>query len=158
MPAKAEAASEKLRYQRPQDWRGAFLGNEDTRREVSIRGLLGDDSYPGPGDSPVLWTVNVTIAHLTPAKSIYFGKATPPTQKVADGQDRAEVKIEVGHARGSKAPSQTCTIKCEIAHLDGLAAAFTAALMIARRDGIIPIARGTKPWNVGKMGQRGSPA
>lgn len=154
----ARTAVEKPRYQRPQDWRGAMVTHEGIRREVSIRGLLGDDSYPGPGDVPILWTVNVTIAHLQPAESVYSGKGTLPVQKVADGEQRTSLKLEIGHARGSKAPVQTCTINCELAHLDGLAAALTAALMVGRRDGTIPIARGIRPWNVGKMGDRNTPA
>lgn len=145
--AAVRSATAKPRYQRSQDWMGPLVQGVDNVREVTVRGMGGDESLR-PADSPVLWTVQVKLAHSTETGDMYHGGFVRPGPRkpYADPSDAARLEITFGHARGCDEPPRTYEIDCDLAHLDTLAETLTAALMIARREGTIPIAKGIKPW------------
>jgi hypothetical protein len=138
--AVAKRTEEKARYQRPQDWRGALVYEEHLHRKVSIKGLAG------PMESPIVWQVYVTVEHISKGESAYHKPATPVPDRIAEGNQPARVTLDIGHYRGGKTPSRKYEIECELGHLDMLAETLTAALMAARRDGMIPLTRGIRPW------------
>lgn len=131
------------------DWWGTLVHHAKARHAVAVQGMCGDESLR-PADSPILWTVDLEISYGQPVESIYLPKEPQqPTAGFTDPTDEVRLKITIGHARGrDDVPPKTCEIECEFGHLDNLAETLTQALMVARRDGLLPIVRGMKPWQV----------
>ncbi|MDO8500470.1 MAG: hypothetical protein Q7S20_01345 [Gemmatimonadaceae bacterium] len=149
MPAKKRKAAPetatalKLRHSRPQGWRGSMVTDEMTSGSVSVKAIVADDSFL-PADSPILWSVGVTIHHDRAAQSLYLPTTTG---QYANPRDHVLINVDIAHPRGAEdGRSRGTTIECELAHLDTLVEALSAALLIGRRDGTLPVAKGIKPW------------
>lgn len=142
------------RHDRIRDWMGPLVTDAAILHSVSARGLQGDESLR-PADSPVLWEVGVRIEHHTPVPSVYSVAPGEEFQRgeFAAGTDKATLTITISHPRGVESEPKTYEIDCDLAHLDTLAETLTAALVVGRRDGIIPVATGIKPWTA-TVGQR----
>lgn len=139
-------AVEKPRYQRPQDWRGAMIHQERLLSTVQVSGWESEQTYEGPERTQPLWKVDLRITHGIKAKSVYFGKKSPSSERIVPGTEPVSLEVTVGRIRGGeKREDESFTIGCELAHLDILQQALTAALAIGRRDGTLPIAKGVKP-------------
>jgi hypothetical protein len=141
--AASAAAALKLKRQRPDGWRGALVTDELTSGSVSVRAIAGDDSCL-PFDSPILWSVGVTIHHDRAAESLYL---KPSGEQYANPTNHVHINVDIAHPRGGEdGRVKGTTIDCELGHVDSLLEALYAALTIGRRDGTIPIAKGIPPW------------
>lgn len=144
----------RFRNDRPRDWIGPLVTREKVRNEVFVQGMQGDESLR-PADSPILWTVDVGIASTSRMGSVYLEEDQP---EFADPDDSVQVHITFGYARGRDEVEPVAhDIECSIAHLDTLAETLTAAIMLARREGRLPVAKGIKPWTA-EIGKRNAKA